>query len=398
MKCRYCNAEIPEGELYCKRCGREVRIVPDYNPLDEMLTAQIKLGIDGNDTDTKTDTETKTKNNTIDRMQKQKRSSVSMSERERRRRQAAKAAKKKALRKKRRILLMSMAAIFILICAGIYLLYQNSYNGILKKASKAAQTKDYTSAESYYKKAISKDAKKADAYTGLADVYIAQDQTKDATAMFKEALAKQTSNAELYKACMNFYLKTDQNMEIPDLLDSVSDTMLEKLNDYIVNEPEYSLNDSTTYDDVQKLLLTTDASAIYYTTDGTDPSLKSTKYTKEGIQLSEGETTVKAIAVNKKGVPSATSTKTYTVEFPIEDAPAVSPSTGQYEELVQIEVKVPDGYTAYYTLDGTDPTSASKKYTAPIDMPEGETLFKVVLINAKGRASGITTRNYMYEK
>ena len=49
MKCRYCKAEIPEGELYCKKCGREVQIVPDYNPLEEMLTAQIQL--DGNEQD-----------------------------------------------------------------------------------------------------------------------------------------------------------------------------------------------------------------------------------------------------------------------------------------------------------------------------------------------------------
>ena len=37
MKCRYCKAEIPEGELYCKKCGREVQIVPDYNPLEEKI-------------------------------------------------------------------------------------------------------------------------------------------------------------------------------------------------------------------------------------------------------------------------------------------------------------------------------------------------------------------------
>ena len=30
-------------------------------------------------------------------------------------------------------------------------------------------------------------------------------------------------------------------------------------------------------------------------------------------------------------------------------------------------------------------------------MPKGETLFKVVLVNGKGRMSGITTRNYMYD-
>ena len=320
-----------------------------------------------------------------------------MSEKERRKRQSAKAAKKKALRRKRRIVLLIMAAIVILAGAGFYVIYQGSYNGIMKKAQKAAQSKDYTAAESYYKQAITKDSKKADAYTGLADVYLAQDKTDEATSLFENAVSKQTGNADLYKACMDFYLKSDQNMEIPNLLDSVSDSMLDKLSDYVVDEPEFSLNDSTTYDDVQKLLLTTDSAAIYYTTDGSDPSLSSTKYTSEGIQISEGETTVKAIAVNKKGVPSATSKKTYTVEFPVEDAPAVSPSTGQYDEAVQIEVKVPDGYTAYYTTDGTDPTTASTKYTGPIDMPKGETLFKVVLVNGKGRMSGITTRNYMYD-
>ena len=97
-------------------------------------------------------------------------------------------------------------------------------------------------------------------------------------------------------------------------------------------------------------------------------------------------------------MPSAIGKKTYTVEFPVEDAPAVSPSTGQYDEAVPIEVKVPEGYTAYYTTDGTDPTTASTKYTGPIDMPKGETLFKVVLVNGNGRMSGITTRNSMYEK
>ena len=47
MKCRYCGKEIPEGALYCKACGREVFIVPEYNPLDDMLTEQIRDSIDG---------------------------------------------------------------------------------------------------------------------------------------------------------------------------------------------------------------------------------------------------------------------------------------------------------------------------------------------------------------
>lgn len=418
MKCRYCKAEIPEGELYCKKCGREVQIVPDYNPLEEMLTAQIQL--DGNEQESELDQYINQKRRNNNRTgqsagrntgRSASRTTAAMTgrrmtgnttgqmltEKERRKRQSAKAARKKALRRKRRIVLLIMAVIVVLAGAGFYVVYQNSYNGIMKKAQKAAQSKDYTTAEAYYKQAISKNTKKADAYTGLADVYQSQDKTDEGTTLFEEAVSKQSGNVELYKACMDFYLKSDQNMEIPELLDSVNDSMLEKLSDYVVDEPKFSLEDSTTYDDVQKLLLTADKDTIYYTTDGTDPDLTSTKYTSEGIQISEGETTIKAISVNKKGVPSSISKRIYTVEFPVEDAPAVSPSTGQYDEAVQIEVKVPEGYTAYYTTDGTDPTTASTKYTGPIDMPKGETLFKVVLVNGKGRMSGITTRNYMYD-
>ena len=42
MKCKYCGHEIPDGGLYCDACGNEVRIVPDYNPLDDMLTEQVR--------------------------------------------------------------------------------------------------------------------------------------------------------------------------------------------------------------------------------------------------------------------------------------------------------------------------------------------------------------------
>ncbi len=41
MKCRYCGCEIPDGYVYCERCGREVQMVPDYNPLDDILTSHV---------------------------------------------------------------------------------------------------------------------------------------------------------------------------------------------------------------------------------------------------------------------------------------------------------------------------------------------------------------------
>ena len=50
MRCRRCGAEMPEGALRCEECGAEIRIVPDYNPLDDVLAAQVKGAIDGSDT------------------------------------------------------------------------------------------------------------------------------------------------------------------------------------------------------------------------------------------------------------------------------------------------------------------------------------------------------------
>ena len=107
---------------------------------------------------------------------------------------------------------------------------------------------------------------------------------------------------------------------------------------------------------------------------------------------------MKAISVNKKGIPSLTESKTYKVEFPIADAPAVTPSTGQYNHVQSISVVVPDKYTAYYTTDGSDPdpenNSATQEYTGPIVMPAGSTIFSFVLQDQKGRLSDVTRRNY----
>lgn len=424
MKCRYCGAIIPDGELYCQKCGEEVCIVPDYNPLDDMLTAQIKVGVNdegdlntdylnltgkrnqgtpsrrttGNVRSASRNRDTNSGRNTSKNVTRNTTSRNSASrtaaEREKRRRQAEK--KKAVLKRKRRRLLLAIAGVIALIVVVCIVMYQNSYKGIINKGYKATESKEYEKAAAYFEKAISKDDKKADAYTGLSKVYILQDKSEQAENLFLDTIDKQPKNADIYEACIGFYLDTEQQMKIPELLEDVDDSVTEALSEYIVDGPEFSLDDSEVYDDVQQLTLTSNDPEIYYTIDGTEPNLSSTKY-EEPIQLNEGDTVVKAIAVSKKGVPSLASRKTYSIKFPIEDAPAVSPSTGQYDKAMQIEVKVPEGYEAYYTTNGSEPTTASTKYTGPIDMPEGETLFKAVLVNAKGRVSGVTTRNYMLE-
>ncbi len=424
MRCRYCGYEIPDGILYCEKCGGEVRIVPDYNPLDDMLAAHVKealnntgrngrqnegrrrvntgrtaaMGSDGRTAAMRSrDGRTaamRADGRTAAMRSGTRRGNTAMMQEEAARRKQAE--RRKALKKKRRNVLLTLFLILAAVAGGVAALYFTSYAGIVYLGNRALGAGEYMKATDYFQKAISRDKTKADAYEGLSKVYIAQNDLSEAESLFLGALDKQPENAELYRAAFEFYLNTKQPMGIPSLLSSADSKILEELPEYVVSEPEFSLDDKTVFDDVQQLTITSPDGVIRYTVDGSLPDTDSTEF-KEPLQLSEGTNMIKAIAVNKNGVPSQTVEKQFVIELPIEDAPAVSPSTGQYDFAQSIEVKVPDEYEAFYTMDGTDPTTASDKYTGPIEMPKGETLFKAILVTKSGRVSGITTRNYVRE-
>jgi tetratricopeptide (TPR) repeat protein len=37
MRCPNCGEELEAGNIFCKKCGQEQQIVPDYDPLDELI-------------------------------------------------------------------------------------------------------------------------------------------------------------------------------------------------------------------------------------------------------------------------------------------------------------------------------------------------------------------------
>ena len=47
MRCTHCGAMIPDDQVVCPECGAEVQIVPDYNPLDDVLTREVKGSVEG---------------------------------------------------------------------------------------------------------------------------------------------------------------------------------------------------------------------------------------------------------------------------------------------------------------------------------------------------------------
>ena len=420
MKCMNCGEDIPEDLLVCPGCGQVVQIVPDYNPLDDVLAAQVRGAVSetmaihleekeigrGNTgrqgtggrgatgrtayvrgTGRMSQTNGRTGRTT---------GRISPEEREMRRRRAEKK-KQMAKKKRQRAQIICAVCIFLVIVAGV-MLYQSSYTGRIKKGYRRLEAQEYTEAKAVFETAVKDDEKRGEAYTGLAKVYLAEHDPEGAEAMFTRYIRKCPEEPEIYRAAILFYIDTEQLQKIPLLLDDCEDQkVLNELTAYRTKVPEFSLDENKDFDDVQSLELTGSGEAIYYTLDGSEPTASSTKYT-EMIRLDEGETVVKAISVNKKGIPSMVVTKTYKVEFPIEDAPSVTPSTGQYDSAQTIEVVVPADYKAYYTTDGSDPdpenNEATQEYTGPIDMPEGNTILSVVLVDQRGRISEVTKRNY----
>lgn len=268
----------------------------------------------------------------------------------------------------------------------------------MKKGYSALQAGNYEQAESYFNRAIVKDKSRAEAYTGLSEIYIEQNDLDSAESVFLSALGSQPTNADLYQAAIDFYMDTEQLEKISPLLaDCEDETVLNAVSDYVSAAPSFSLEGGT-YSEVQEVTISSSTGGtIYYTTDGTDPTASSEEYREPILLQNEGEVVIKAIAINDKEIPSIVSSAKYTIEFPIASAPAVNPATGQYTEPTQITITVPDGYTAYYTMDGTTPTSDSERYTGPVDMPENsQIIFNAVLINNNnGKATDVTTRNYI---
>jgi N-acetylneuraminic acid mutarotase len=148
-----------------------------------------------------------------------------------------------------------------------------------------------------------------------------------------------------------------------------------------------------TYTAVQAVTIsdTLPAATIFYTTDGTTPTIASARYTGS-IAVSSSQT-VNAIAV-ATGYANAIASAVYTINLPPAATPVLSLPGGTYTTLQTLTISdATPGAVLYYTKDGTTPTLSSTRYTGPILLSSSEKI-EVIAVASGYSPSAVAVADY----
>lgn len=139
----------------------------------------------------------------------------------------------------------------------------------------------------------------------------------------------------------------------------------------------------------------TPAVTIRYTTNGDDPSTTGTVYSVP-ISIDAGKT-VKAIAVKTGMANSVVGARTYTINTLATSTPQFSPTGGTFSAGLGVTITCADsGAVIYYTTNGTNPTTSSAQYSAPIAVSGDGTVrtIKAMALASGKTASDVVTQVY----
>lgn len=382
MNCPKCGAELEEGFLYCKNCGEEIHIVPDFEPEIENSMHEILTGVVGDMT-------------AEEHLEKEEPDGFLREEVKRRKRDRASF----------HILVGAgigfAVLVLVLAVVGAILRFRYfSFEYQMEQANTCMNNENYTTAMAYYTRALELDQTSLTAKYLLAEACFQQGETDRALLLYQEVAAAKGED-EIRMGAVNTVVsicsERSAYQELSDFLISLGDdTVVDGFQKYMAKAPEFSYVEGS-YEEVIPLKLTSNtAGIIYYTTDGSMPDENSEVY-ESPIFLENGDYTIAAFFVNDYGISSDVVKKSYHVDVSIPFAPEVSAYSGDYTSPTQIFVEIQEGCRVYYTSDGSEPGLESTEYTKPINMPLGKSRFKFVAYNEEGISGETITRDYNLE-
>ncbi len=382
MNCSNCGREIQIGEAFCRFCGKEIRIVPDYNVLEDDLNALM---------------ETTAKNKPQKPDVKITTNEVEVNE------QQEPLKKQEKNHKKTIIILCSIvAAIFLIII--IYAFVSTSQKGksLAYQYNKAVEYMDegmYAKARVCIDKALEIDAEDQKTLLKNAELYLLEGKKGKAINEYLDLIALYPMEEDAYEKLLALYEKDNDKEAILDLVNSIKSSNRKILNlftDYIVAVPEFEIKPGT-FDKETKVTISAATNAqIFYTVDGITPTANSELYS-DGILLEEGTHIIRAIAINDYDISSKIVEGKFEIVLTAPEAPKADVESGTYDVEKMITISMPEGCVVYYTWDGTSPNANSFAYTGPIKMEPGNNVLSLIAIDGNKKSSEIVRYNYIYQ-
>lgn len=435
MKCSFCGADLKEHTLYCESCGKEVRMVPDYNMYDEDYLNKVLLNQDEASEDEET-----VASEEIERAKRE--------ERLKKIRQQKELERKKKIKQRNIILISGGIVLAILVVAIIIAVvkisndnsHSKSYAYQLEQGKIAQKDNRIDDAIEYYNKAALLDKTDTVVRFLLVELYLDKKDYNNAIVVCSEILSLDKSDIKAYEYILKAYDGKADYDSIKSLSANVpsDDAILALFDDYLVVSPVPNLEAGTYEDYITIEFSAGKNSTIFYTIDGEDPKGDRAVEYSEPIELKEAKKyRIKAIAKNDKGVYSdpvnllyeidlAAPVTPYYIEsangldeknepivgafFMSKNKPSELPGTldpttpeepnGETEKKKPIIIiNVPENCVAYYKWNDPTPSVTSEKYDAAegIEMMEGNNAFYVIFIDERNeKCSSIGSKLFEY--
>lgn len=74
--------------------------------------------------------------------------------------------------------------------------------------------------------------------------------------------------------------------------------------------------------------------------------------------------------------------------------PEFSEEEGTYDKRITLKLMTDNSGTIFYTLDGSEPTKESLKYTMPLELQKGKNVIRAIFVNEKGIVSDSVSKIY----
>lgn len=347
MKCEICGAEIPEGSLYCEKCGKDVHLVPDYTEFAVTKAEQTVKSLVSEFDDDETDFGRSPEGANDERPVRKIDSSDE--------------------KPKYGWIKFALLAVSVVVLAMVSLGFINRYSNteyLLESARNHAESGDRAKAKAILEALDVQTSADVDVLLYLAELYKEDEEYIKYENLLLQIIglgfATSEQNAAAYEKLLAIYYQNEDYVSMADILYTCNNVEIkDQFVEFCIQIPELSL-ESGYYGTDQILKMSIPGNGkIYYTLDGSDPDVNGDEY-RVPLLLTKGEYNFRICAVNAYGIVSPVTEATFVIESE-EEFETIRPypsseniideNNNGIPDAEEFELLVPGGISGY-TDDG----------------------------------------------